>query len=495
MKFNSLLNALISPWSLLVIFLCSSTFFIFQFDIYPFFRDDTIYFNAARQFSEYQTIYGNAIINFDHSKIGEFNWYGPGYHLMYGIPSLIFGFNDGKTSLLLHVFLWTVAIALLMRKFPKHRISLSILMIASPFYYYHFHFYPVVVNTFVTTISFLIMVQLIEGKEKSKFSIIVGFIFSILFGAFLRITHVFSFALLYCRANTKRKFLVLSLCFILLVGLTWLYQTYFCAPMFIGADETINMLGDNDFISFGYIFIKNFIRNFIYYFLKIEFHDLQLWITLLASMISPLFLSKEKLDKIRPIYQGLLLTNLAYISVLFALYNANPFYLNKQLIILLPANFIFIIVYLIQKKSHNTIFLIVNLLFFPFTLDKTNKALESAHQCQHAKYDIEMIKNARELVFRNIKQENQKVVNILIDHKSFKSLNEIQYCALFCELPFQSEAGNNLKNVFIIHPHEEFSIDERGDYLLSLTNMPASNKLSLVSKSPGLFLYKINKAI
>lgn len=493
MKFNSMLNALISPWSLLIFFFGSSLFFVFHLDIYPFFRDDAIYFNAARQFSECQTVYGNAIINFDHSKIGEFNWYGPGYHLIYGMPSLILGFNEGKTSLLLHVLLWTIAIILVIRNFPEHRLILSILMIASPFYYYHFHFYPVIINTFVTLISFLIMIQLTKGKEKNKFSIILGFIFSIVFGAFLRITHVLSFALLYCRANTKRKFVFVSLSFILIVGLTWLYQTYFCAPMFIAADETINLLGNKDFITFGYIFILNFIRNLIIYFQKIEFQDLQFWITLIISMIAPLFLTKEKLDKIRPVYQGLLFMNISYIAVLFALYNANPFFLNKQLIILLPANFIFIIVYLIQKNSHNKIFLIVNLLFFPFTIVKTTKAIEIGHQCQRAKYDVEMVKNAPDLVFRNIKEEGNKVLNILIDHKAFKSLDEIQYCALFCELPFQSAAGNNLRNVFIIHPNESFSIDERGDYLLSLTKMPESNKLSLISESPGLILYKINK--
>jgi hypothetical protein len=495
MKLNSLFKALISPWSLLVIFFCSSTFFIFQSDIYPFCQDDTIYFNAARQFSDNQTMYGSTIINFEYSKIGEFNWYGPGYHLMYGIPSIIFGFNDGKTSLLLHVFLWTIIIALLMHKFPKHRLTLCILMIASPFYYYHFNFYPVIVNTFFTTISFLIMVKITEDKEKNKLSLILSFIFSILFGAFLRITHVFSFALLYCRAITKRKFLLLSVCFILLIGLTWLYQTYFCAPMFFSADETIKLLTDRNFLSFGIIFIQNFIHHSYDYFKMNEIHDIQLWLTLTISIIAPLFLSKKKFENIRPIYLGLLIMNLAYIIVLLALYTGRPVYLNKQLIILLPANFIFNIVYIIQTKLHKNIFLFINLLFFPFTLAKINYTIASAQQYQYAKNEVDIIKSVDNLVYQNIKEDNNKVVNILIDQHSFLSLKEIQYSAFFCELPFVSNYGNNLKYIFIIHPHEEFSIDERGDYLLSLTNMPTSNKLSLVSKSPGLFLYKINKAI
>ncbi|MFN5370375.1 MAG: hypothetical protein ACK5B6_02835 [Bacteroidia bacterium] len=68
----------------------------------PTHEDDCIYFNSARLFYETGSLKAWGFIDSNVSLIGEYNWYGPGYGLLYGGISKIFSFHEGATIIAFH---------------------------------------------------------------------------------------------------------------------------------------------------------------------------------------------------------------------------------------------------------------------------------------------------------------------------------------------------------------------------------------------------------
>ncbi len=70
-------------------------------------EDEVIYYGSAKVFAETGSVQAESCITEDVSPVGQINWYGPGYSVVYGMLRLLFG--DG-----LSVTIWVhFALALL----------------------------------------------------------------------------------------------------------------------------------------------------------------------------------------------------------------------------------------------------------------------------------------------------------------------------------------------------------------------------------------------
>lgn len=54
-------------------------------------EDEVIYYGSAQVFAETGSLQAESCINEDVSPIGKFNWYGPGYNVVYGSLQQIIG--------------------------------------------------------------------------------------------------------------------------------------------------------------------------------------------------------------------------------------------------------------------------------------------------------------------------------------------------------------------------------------------------------------------
>jgi hypothetical protein len=478
---------------ILVITFSISLFIILGCNIFPFFRDDTIYFNAARQFSEHLTTYGNTIINFDYSKIGEFNWYGPGYHLVYGSISYIFGFHSGKTSLVFHLIIWFMVIRLIRKQFPDNANDISLILIASPFLYFIFTFYPIVLNSTVTIIGFLFLLKSVNSRAQLISTNVLFFLATLTFGTFLRITHIFNFALLYSFVKSKKNFFTITGFFLALVGLTWFYQIWFCAPMYIAADDVVNKLIVNSPLTLFFTVLKSFSVNLIKNMLSLDPLGLQIWLSILTLFTSPLFITKTRFAEIKHIYFGVLLFNAALLFVLLGLYSPRPFYVNKQLVVLFPVNVIFIIVYIAKSKIFKYSFMFMNLLFFPFNVAETYKNLQLSQSTYSFIQSDSLMQNLNDFIALNASTKKAETINILVDHKSFDDIPETEYCGFICSLPYENQTGQHLRYVFVIPTASSPNLLEnpKSNYYISLQEKSNTEKLKLVDKKDRLYLYEV----
>ena len=481
------------PFWITVISFSFSLFIILGCNILPFFRDDTIYFNAARQFCDHLTTYGNTIINFDYSKIGEFNWYGPGYHLVYGFISSVFGFHSGKTSLVFHLVLWYIIILIIRRQFPENANYISITLIASPYLNFIFTFYPVILNSVVTIIGFLILLKTMSNNIKSTSRNVVLFMLTLVFGTFLRITHIFNFALLYSFTKSKKHFFIITIFFLSLVGLTWGYQLWFCAPMYIAADDVVNNLIATSPLTLLFTVLKNFVANAIKNLLLFDHISLQIWLSVLITLSSPLLVPKTRFAEIKHLYFGVLLFNASLLFVLFGLYTARPFYINKQFIVLFPVNIIFLFVFIAHSKKIKNIIIGLNLLFLPSTIRETLRILDASQKTHNQTLSSPINLGISDFIASKTKTKNTQMVNVLMDHKSFGTISESEYCALMCLLPYNNNFGQQLRYVFIIPTptSPNFFDDPRSNYYVSLQKESNTDKLKLVDKKDRLYMYEV----
>ena len=81
---------------LLVVLLVTVLFFqsINKEEYFPSYEDELIYYNSAKLFNESNSLKSAFCLNEDRSYIGDFNWYGPFYHVIYGGTAKVFGFNN-----------------------------------------------------------------------------------------------------------------------------------------------------------------------------------------------------------------------------------------------------------------------------------------------------------------------------------------------------------------------------------------------------------------
>ncbi len=478
---------------IIILFFSISLSVILYFPILPLIQDDTIYFNAARQFSETQTLYGNSIINYNYSRFGEFNWYGPGYHLVYGCISLVFGFHDGKTSLIFHWLIWLVAILLIRKQFPESANGITISLLTSPFFCFPITFYPIILNSTIAIFGFLFAIKQYRNNSKLRSSSMVFFIMTVVFGTFLRITHIFNFALSYALVKSKKNFYIITVSFLILIGLTWIFQTLFCAPMYIKGDDIVNQLITKKTLIFSAIVLQNIYNNLIEYFSVIDAAGLQISLSIFAVIFSPLFICKKRFSEIKNLYFGIIALNLTLVLVLLGLYSPKPIYLNKQIIILFPLNIIFLFVYIAKSKFSRRTIIVSNLLFVPITISDTYKTIFDMQHAQDLRTTSNLIQGLNSFLTSKATTKNSEIVNILVDVKSFKMLNEAEYSTFMYSLPLSNSIGQNLRYIFVIpsvsstNPIE----DNKSHFYLSLQEKKNESKLKLFERKDALFLYQV----
>lgn len=458
-------------------------------DILPYLQDDTIYFTSAKQFSINQTCYGNSIIDFNYSKVGEFNWYGPGYHLIYGSLSCIFGFNEGKSILIFNIILWSLITYCFSKKFPLQAFSITLTLLLSPFFFYQFSFYPIILNTFVGLLAYFVLLRIDEKDSQTKS--LLYFFLIIIVGVFFRISLVFLFGLIFKQAKNYRTIFKYSTIFLLLIFTAWLYQIFFCAPMYINADEIIGLISQKKYSSFIIIFVENLFTNGKKYFDDFTISHLSIWISILLIFISPLLLKKNIFKNIKTWYLSLCLVNLIYILFVFGLYSSKSFFVEKQIIILLPINSIFLIV-CVDKIRFFFIFASISL--WPLQFKRTINGIQLSKHSFYLSEHMDEIKSINTLLERNISKNNNDICNILISLEEFNKFSETEFSSVNCSLPIQTSKGIKLRYIWIINTLPNFHSNHslyKDDYFISLVKNPPKN-FFLIDEIDDVYLFKHN---
>ncbi len=469
--------------------------FIFSNTILPTHQDDTIYFNSARQYIENCSTYGGTAINFEFSKFGEHNWYGPGYHIFYGSISSIFGFNQGKTILYFQLFLWTIILYLIGKRFRLNTIFLLVIITLSPISLFLTSFYPVILNVSLSVLCFLIISEINHEQPNKSKKLIILFIIIVLFGAFIRITNIFNFVLLFALTKSFKNLFFLFGIFLSLIGLTWMYQTYYCAPLYFSGDDKVNLIFDNNLISFIKTTFINLWENVSYYTSNYFEIDPNYWISFIGIIFTPLFVSKSYFTQNKSLFLSILLLNLLVLSTLFTFYVPKAIYIDKQLLPLLPINYCLL--------TNHTRFSI-KLYLIPFFLGVLNipnigskfqnqlKSSEIINNHIEANKQISSIKN---LIFyhTSLQDSLKDKIDVVIDQKQFWKNNENMLCAFFCEQPYKNEKGNNIRYISVIGQRQKPAnvFDPKGDFILSLNPIADTGIINLVAYQNNIFLYRV----
>ena len=292
-------------------------------------EDETIFYGSAQVFAGSLSLHAESCNFEDVSKVGMFNWYGPGYNATYGSLQLLFGhywslFIRFHFALALGVILM---ILLMPGRWEEKLLVASSLLISETFTNYIFSYYPELLHTFFSAVLIMLLVQIYRKTEKR--SLIVLYVALVLLFTLFRVTTIFWLAALLPMGENWRSRIPFIATFLFGVGAAIIYMKFFLAPPF--APQMVKL---EDLYSghLGSFIIKSFLSTWdnakqIYAFNSVPVNFL---LVLMAILLVNYFKSREKLQL------SVLLIALCLFGVLMAYYTVHPFFFVKQTAMLLP---------------------------------------------------------------------------------------------------------------------------------------------------------------
>ena len=200
--------------------------------------DECTYYNSARLFNETGSAIAPVAVNEEVSPIGQYNWYGPMYPILYGLIAKIAGFHI-YNFLLLNILCILGAILIIYRADfdlnTKLLISTAFLS-CYVFVVYIFQIYPEPLHLFFDTILVLRLKRIYDKDQTGKsYSKDIGvYILLVLFFSLFRVTTVLWIAGLLAYSTSKKNLIIISgIClgaFLVILA----YMHYFNAPFEAG---------------------------------------------------------------------------------------------------------------------------------------------------------------------------------------------------------------------------------------------------------------------
>ncbi len=295
-------------------------------------EDEVINFSSAKLFSETGSLRAEGCIAEDVSRMGQMNWYGPGYSLLYGSLRNMFGDHVVLFIQLHGVFaLITLVLIYFLPSSTENRLLMaSAIVFTNAFTAYIFTYFPESLHFLLAMILILLLLRIHQSKNDGHRRLyVMGFIVLIMVSILLRVTYVFWLAALIGLSDSRRKALKMTILFAIVLILTLVYMKLFTAPPYAGEMQKIDRLYEFDVFGFVWKTVKALLRNSYYliisgaagvYFLLTLFGvgAVIWWKTrdrfLLASVLVSFFL----------------------LGSLMAYYSAGPWYFLKQSAVLVP---------------------------------------------------------------------------------------------------------------------------------------------------------------
>jgi len=294
--------------------------------------DEVINYCSAILFDETGSVRAEGSINEDVSRVGQMNWYGPGYTIFYGSLRAIFG--DAP-----YLFVWinlvlamlTLGLVYFQNGNSENKLRMTnALAFTWQFSAYIFTYFPETLNLLVAMVLVLLLLRLNETNDlKSRSKIILIYFTVVLIFILCRVTFVFWLVALVGVSGSRKEAIRMFFLFAITLVVVLLYMKYFTAPPYAGEMQKIDKLYQFSILEFilktGWALMRN-----TYYLLvsgSVEVYGLLL---LMAVVALRWWKTKER------ILLAALLVSVTVIAALLAFYSPGPSYFLKQSDTLLP---------------------------------------------------------------------------------------------------------------------------------------------------------------
>ena len=449
-------------------------------ELYPFFEDETIHFNSCRSFIETGSLKAYSFFELNYSKIGEFNWYGPGYTLFYGGIGKIFGFHHGKVIIISHFILLFFSLFVVYKNENQQGIWMGIFLLLSGSIPYLYTYAPAILNfcggIFISLVLFKYL-ETDQNKDKNKLLIqLLGLVF--LF-AFFRTTTIFFLFGMLAEFVSLKKYLKSILLVVISLILVMVFMKYFTAPMFISAGTEIIKLENGDIFSFVTTFIHRFKNNSIAFYLNLNLNHISILISIAATTSLFLLIKKRVLGAV-------VLINFVFLAIMLGMYVATPFYMDKQICILLPLNVIAFVKFA-DKKAMVTL-LSVFLFLFPKHLQVAKNYIDEGQQAYHFCNSSSFSREVRTI---NNFFKSKKSTLVLIN---LEELRKMPYPFYIFASSFPLSKGPNQTIRYSVMLNFDYFLSIKNytdfDYFLS-TSIHVNEKLHLCGKTENFYIYSL----
>jgi hypothetical protein len=335
-------------------------------------EDEVIYYCSAKLFAATNSVRAEGCVEENVSRIGQINWYGPGYHVAYGLMFKIFGPQPALFPWM-HFFLALASIALAffcpMPVEPKLLFAAA-LSIAPQFGIYIFTYFPETLNLFLATaLTCLLGLVYFAQDDSKKRKLAIIFVGAVLLLMLFRITFIFWLAGLIGLSRTKKEFIISTSIFIVGVIVSLVYMKLFIAPPYAGEMHKIDHLYKMDLIAFYKATRRSISQNFGF------FIDPQTPMVTLMFLLFMLAAITFAIDR-NKLVLGALLTTVCLVLTMMAYYAVDEFYFVKQTVILVPL-LLFALAAGPKRKIYAYLSIGVLAFFFNHKYDKESEAIQT----------------------------------------------------------------------------------------------------------------------
>ncbi len=448
-------------------------------------EDEVIYYGSAQLFAETGSLQAESCINEDVSPVGQLNWYGPGYNVVYGSLKILFG-SANTLFIRFHFFLALLVLVItlmLPNPIEENLLTASIFLITEQFTCYIFSYFPELLHLFFS-IVLVFLLEVIYRKEKEDkltVSLVTIYVAAVLLFSLCRITTVFWLAALTPLGSSWRQRVPYALIFGMGVVASIFYLRFFIAPPFAGEMHKLQRLYSFNLWDFVLETLKGVYHNAVIFFSS---NSTPIYVLLLLSAFTLINFWKTK-DKFQ---LGSLFVTLCLVGTLMAYYSVNAFYFVKQTAMLIPLLMVAFIrgPFRIAKWT-----LFVSLLFFWVPVNKKRTTVIEEHKVAFTnltnnssmKADLQQIRDHVEL--------NKDIV-VLWCYNEFEYGNAAQ--AL---LPYSTRTGNPIMYTTNIVSkdspvNEKFKLHGKlnVNYVLS-RNQILDTSLQQVLATDHFFMYRV----
>jgi hypothetical protein len=368
-------------------------------------EDEAIYYGCAKLFHSTNSVQAAGCNVEDVSPIGRINWYGPGFHVIYGGLFKIFG-PSAAAFPWFHFALALLSIAMIM-KMPvamELRITFALaLALTQQYLTYIFTFFPeTLVLFFATILTILLYYQSTTENEKNKriassLYILFCFIFSL-----CRITFIFWLIGWVVLAPSKKSMVVRFLLFIVTMVGTLFYMKYFLAPTYAPSLQKVDLLYQGHVIDFTLMVLDAVLKNFL---LVINSGSIPLYV-LLGLLISAVCAMVLKGGKF---VTSAVIICLTLLLTFFALYVVSSFFFVKQTAMMIPL-LLFSIILGFRSVVISYILVGVLLVIFPSRVIQALKLIKERRKEYSHRMDYRDLENAFAEIPNHIQKESSVIL-------------------------------------------------------------------------------------
>jgi hypothetical protein len=339
-------------------------FFLFQ-------EDEVIYYCSGKLFSATNSVRAEGCIEENVSAVGQMNWYGPGYNVVYGTLFKITGIQPAAVPWF-H-FLLAMGILIVVFFLPiewEFRLVLVICLFATQqFCVYIYTFFPETLILFMATVlSFLFCKIDRTDNERRRRIYVFTFVICVLLFTLCRITFIFWLAGLIAFANSRKSMIITTGCFLAGVLASLVYMKLFTAPPYAGEMRKIDLMYAGQYGEFIKQSWSAFEDNIEGVFLE-RASVIDIFLGLLFVSVIGYFITRSRI-----ILAALLISGCLFF-VMFAYYTVNLFYFIKQTAMLIPLLLIALVTGFPNRKLAYALALVL-LITFPSPFSKTKEAIQ-----------------------------------------------------------------------------------------------------------------------